>query len=413
VAAIAVVGQYAFLGDGAGLSVLDVSDPASSQLVAAVAVPGGLQALAASGTRACGGSGLVNLVTFDIAQPDQPQEHARYAPARRPAGVAVGDTFAYVTVEDPEIGLAVVASDGSGPPWHAGFLDLDAHPRQDVMAIRVGALGGTAYLMYNNALLAVDCADPGAPRIARLLAVPDATSMDVRGHHIFVAGDGLRVIDVSRPEDPRQVGYDFRAGRGLAVAADGDRVYVAQRTVGPGRPVSLWVYDVSNPAAPSRIGTLDDIGATVALAATAGRVYQVDPEFGVRAYEARDADRIRLIDGHRTAGRPSGAALEGQRLFVSVQAYIDEGDGRSVGSDGVVVLDLDRPFKSASVQLIETGEPVRGIAARAGRLYVTTAGKGLLVHDAAPATGSVTPTDGFAATSHGARRTVSPASRSR
>jgi len=214
--AVTILGGHAFLADlELGLQVLDITDPAAARLVGEHAVEGGLGAVTAASSRIYAGSGRVNLVAYDAVDPTTPRELARYAPPSGTASVAVGDEHAYVVVDQPEMGLAVVTASPGVPTRLAGFLRLDIEGlRAD--AVGIGASGRTAYLLYHQAfyqaMQAVDARIPDMPQVTRLLAVPDATAMAVAGDYLYIAGDGLRVVDISQPRNPRQVGYSFKAG---------------------------------------------------------------------------------------------------------------------------------------------------------------------------------------------------------
>ncbi len=380
--AVTILGGHAFLADlELGLQVLDITDPAAARLVGEHAVEGGLGAVTAASSRIYAGSGRVNLVAYDAVDPTTPRELARYAPPSGTASVAVGDEHAYVVVDQPEMGLAVVTASPGVPTRLAGFLRLDIEGlRAD--AVGIGASGRTAYLLYHQAfyqaMQAVDARIPDMPQVTRLLAVPDATAMAVAGDYLYIAGDGLRVVDISQPRNPRQVGYSFKAGNGQAVAAEGRYAYVAQRTVHKGRPVSLWVFDISNAAAPTQIGALADIGNTADLATSSGYVYQVDPGFGLRVFDARDAGRIRQVGAYPCEGLARRLDVAGGRLFLVEEAYYNGRAGRWMGRYGVHVIDSGSPETPQLVQFVEFAAPIGDIAVKEGRLYVAGRNQGLV-----------------------------------
>ncbi len=64
---------------------------------------------------------------------------------------------------------------------------------------------------------------------------------------------GLRVVDVSNPAQPREVGFYDTPGWAEGVAVSGAYAYVAD---GDG----LRVVDVSNPAQPREVGFYDTPG---------------------------------------------------------------------------------------------------------------------------------------------------------
>ena len=72
----------------------------------------------------------------------------------------------------------------------------------------------------------------------------DANDVVVVGEIAYVADGqaGLRIIDISNPEEPTEVGFFDTPGTALHVAISGDYAYVAD---GPG---GLCIVDISEPS---------------------------------------------------------------------------------------------------------------------------------------------------------------------
>jgi hypothetical protein len=90
---------------------------------------------------------------------------------------------------------------------------------------------------------------------------------------------GLRVIDVSNPAAPVELGSFITPGFATGVEVVGGLAYVASGTYG------LWVIDVSNPAAPVEIGFLDTPGSATDVAVVGGLAYVADSHFGLRVID--------------------------------------------------------------------------------------------------------------------------------
>ena len=81
-----------------------------------------------------------------------------------------------------------------------------------------------------------------------------ANGVAVAGTHAYVAdGTALRIIDVSDPTDPVEVGHWDGLTDALDVAVSGSYAYVADGATG------LWVFNVSNPSNPTQVGHLATI----------------------------------------------------------------------------------------------------------------------------------------------------------
>lgn len=186
--AVAVQGNYAYLGVGPRLVVLDVSDPAQPRPVGQTAMmPETVQDVHMSGTLAYVADGEGGLRIVDVSDPTEPRELGGYNTDGLANGVAVVGPVAYV-------------ADGGGD------------------------------------LLILDVSDPEVPR---KLGREDlgggngfAMGVVVAGRLAFVANDegGLRVVDVSDPTQPPR--WLVAAGPRLGGGAGGEQ---GLRCCRPGR----------------------------------------------------------------------------------------------------------------------------------------------------------------------------------
>lgn len=384
--AIATEGDAVFAVTSAGgVARFRVRPPQALGPDGTAGVPGG-RALAAAGGRVMVTRGPAGL---SVLHGDTLAEVGRDAPPGTvAAAVPTGPGQVLAALTEAPAGLTAVWADPDGRLRPAGFLPLGVQSIADVtLRAPRGRPANFAYVLYYNALEAIDLSAPGVPEKRRTLAVPDATAMAIDGRHIYVAGDGLRVIDADAPDDPREVAYLFRGRTGEAVAAAGDRVYVAQRLPTGARLTDLWVFDVANRAAPRQVGTLPNIEHTVALAAAAGYVYQVydqDRRYGLRAYDARDPAAVRRLDGagtFATDGLARGVVRDGERLFLVEEAYFDRVNRRDRGRTGVHVLDIGQPERPVARQFLPFAAPVRSVDAADGKLYVAAGAAGLYVFE--------------------------------
>jgi hypothetical protein len=88
-------------------------------------------------------------------------------------------------------------------------------------------------------------------------------------------GSGLRVVDVSNPAAPTEVGsYDTPANAHDVAVADG-RAFVANHSSG------LRVVDVSNPSAPTEVGSYDTPGNPWGVSVADGYTYVADGTAGL------------------------------------------------------------------------------------------------------------------------------------
>jgi hypothetical protein len=102
----------------------------------------------------------------------------------------------------------------------------------------------------------------------------------VAGNYAYVADDdaGLRVISVSDPTHPSEVGYCDTPGGAFGVAVAGSFAYVADAGAG------LRIISVSDPAHPSEVGYYVTPGA-YGVAVAGNYAYVADGSAGLRVIE--------------------------------------------------------------------------------------------------------------------------------
>jgi len=183
--AVAVQGNYAYIGEGPSLTILDITDPASPTVVGRTAH-------------------LFGLVS----------------------DVAVAGGYAYVAAYGA--GLRVVDVSTPSNPTVVGDCDTGGDARG------VAVAGGYAYLAVGDAgLCVVDILTPTTPTQVGVCDTPEGSEgVAVAGGYAYIAegydGD-LQVVNVSDPTNPTLVGSYDTPGLAKGVAAVGDYVYVADR----------------------------------------------------------------------------------------------------------------------------------------------------------------------------------------
>ena len=135
-------------------------------------------------------------------------------------------------------------------------------------ACRLVALLGIGGGVLAAPALAADC-----PELVGACDTPgNAYGVAVAGSYAYVTNRyyGLRVIDVSNPAAPVEVGFVYTRDAASGVAVAGSYAYVADRGAG------LLVIDVSDPAAPSWVGIVDTPGDAYGVAVAGSYAYVAD-----------------------------------------------------------------------------------------------------------------------------------------
>jgi hypothetical protein len=385
--------DHLYLADPAvGFHVVDVSDPRRPTVDGDLVRDGGLHTVAAASTMLAAAGPRGNLVLYDIGTPASPSELGSYQGFSHAVTVAGGRDRAYVVTNGPQ-GLSIVVDNGVDPFAQVGFHPLTKASWLTDDEVRLADKHPYVMMQYYGWLLSIDVKAPTAPDPRRLLALDGAVDMAVNGNQLYSAGDVLRVVDLTRPADPEQVFFRrfsdsyAEAGTATAVAADGDRLYVAIRSVKPGRVTNLWVFETADPLAPRQIGVFTNIGPVVSMASRAGYVWVsggTPGTYGVRTIDARDAGAVHLIGTSASksfGGRARHLDLEGDRLAVVEEQYFDEGVYQTLGLNAVHIMDVSRPDQLISRDALEFESPLGGIDLLGERLYIAARDQGLLAVD--------------------------------
>jgi hypothetical protein len=372
---VAVQGDYAYIGEGASLTILNISDPAAPSVMGRADLFPRLR------------EGLLlepvydifvhdahayivengRLRVFDVSLPSHPTESGSLETVGSALGVAVGpgsspDT-AYAYVADGDEGLRVIDVSAPDDPFEVGFCNTPGRAED------VALLGDYVYIADGGAGLRVirasDSSEVGhvdTPGSAVDVAVaPGSAPGEI---YAYVADEywGLRVIDVSDPARPSEVGSNFvdvPSPRGVAVA--GDHVYVAAGT----GLVILDVFTPSNPTAVAADGAGVAWDVAVAEGADPGQVY---------AYVAHVQQAFRVVDVSTPNSPAQVGSYDPPAWGGPVAAWESPVTGDVLaflgGDRGLAVVDATDPYEPSSLGFYETPDMVDGVEVLGGRAYL-------------------------------------------
>ena len=263
---VVLSGQTAYVGDAKSFRIIDVTEPTNPRQLGEYTTPGVIQDVAVSGDYAfVSTGGAAGLLVFDISQPAQ-LKLVGQSLAGGSGAVAIHGSYAYTggvmfNIKDPR-SLKIL-------PGDVPFLGVT----------RAVVSANYAYAIANGypraELRVVDLSDPTAPRNIGSISL-DSLPMDlaVGGGYAYVETleRGLKVIDVRDPVRPKQVAVvaiQDGFGGDYAVALSGARVFL-------GRGASVYVLDVSDPSSPKQIGKYQETSSYFyprALAASEDSVF--------------------------------------------------------------------------------------------------------------------------------------------
>ncbi|KKL04112.1 hypothetical protein LCGC14_2619330, partial [marine sediment metagenome] len=202
----------------------------------------------------------------------------------------------------------------------------------------------------------IDVSDPAGPIEVGYYDTPGrADAVSVSGTYAYVAGYGdcgLRVIDVSDPASPIEVAYYDTLGSVHGVSVSGEYAYVA------GGYDGLRVIDVSDPAVPIEVGYYDKTWGAYGVSVSGRYAYVVAGNSGLRVIDVSDPASPIEVAYYDTPGSPGGVSILGPYVYVAD------------GSGGFRVIDIspELPEDTYRITLDGTDDADGAIKDAAGKI---------------------------------------------
>ena len=324
--AVAVQGQYACVGVGVRMVVLDISKPARNiQLGATKPMDGFVTGVVISEKAAYVTVGGAGLYSVNIANPRNPSIMGFFDSPGYPENACVNGNIVYLA--DGWAGMQVVDISDPKSPKEVGSISTIGY------AFDIAADGTVVYIAAAGAgLKVVDVKDPTKPveiggRDTPGYAYGLGLSQDRKTVYVADGWEGLKIIDVSDPYHPRPIGSCKTRGWAFDVVAKSDILYVADAFKG------LRILDVSSPSSPKEIGAYEIEGLTHAgrLFLEKNSIYLADKNSGLHIIDVSNTSkptRLNFIDFMDVA---TGVTTIGQYLCAAA------------GRNGLQVIDMSKP----------------------------------------------------------------------
>lgn len=281
-------GNHCYVATTGCLQVYDIADPSAPVMVNEIEGPA--WSLACSGSLLAVCMGIPSeVVLFDISDPVNPLELSRTA---APPG-----EFIYEKVAMTGTLMAVIGSgwfEYFGPCDFMSVIDIADPASPEVTSSLVGVdedfwavvtEGSYIYLsIYHEGLATFDVSNLEEIVQSGLasLEYTIVDDMDFHDGYLYLAGDGMVVMDAADPGNPveiAQVGGDYTGG----VIASNGYAYVTDDN-----DYSLHTYDIVDPANPVLLNKLDAFGFHTYLDLAGTTVFLVDRVFGMIAVDVSD-----------------------------------------------------------------------------------------------------------------------------
>jgi hypothetical protein len=267
---VALAGSYAYVGEGGGLTVLDIRNPGRFVRRAHLRLADQQHGFSASAIQPVGNRVYIGsrygggLATVDVSDPSHPVLLGRYT-GPDVTFLAVADDRAYILQTDPVSRFdqsRLYALDMTAPAQPVLLWTSTWMPSPANQSAALAAADGRLYLSDSQSGLKLfDVQSASGPTLLGTYAVAGIRGIAVAGDLAYLAtsGSGLQIVDIHDPAHPTLLGsYDtpmdtYNATR---VRVEGNRAYVAATYAGF---AGVQTLDVSDPAHPALLGGMNGV----------------------------------------------------------------------------------------------------------------------------------------------------------
>ncbi len=228
---IDVVGSYAYVGDGGSLKIVNIANPSSPIIVGSVT----FSTSTVTGIKVLGNyayigqsSGWFQIV--NITNPLNPLLVGNLNVGAEISHVTVDGQFAYITTLGNQLKVVNVVN-----PSVPSVVSQTSFP--DPLPRSVFVQGNYAYVADNSAGLRILDISNNLSEIGFFDTPGWALNVEIIGNLAYIAdyaGGGIRIVDVSNPASPEQIGYYLTHNNTHRITVDGNIIYAADAISGLG-----------------------------------------------------------------------------------------------------------------------------------------------------------------------------------
>ena len=351
---VKVDGDYAYVTDSAGLSILNISDPNGIYNISACPLDYSPIGMQIGGdyvlTLSYGQLDVINVT--DISTP------------------GIVSTFYNNSVNDNVYNRNLYCDNMrayvSCTSMIDGFIILDFTDPADLTPVGIfnslicgwphgfDIVGDLAYIAgEDSTFVVVDISNPADPIVLGKCTSPSfAWNVKVSGNYAFVADNsgGLMVIDVSDPSEPYAVSTYDTPSYARDVNVVDNLAYIADRESG------IIIFDISDPLNPVMLGEADTPGPCIKFAVQGDYAYVADGNFQVINI-ANPSNPYHVFE-YITPKSSEAIAVEGDYAYVTVDKI------------GLYIFDISNPENPVFVDSAYVGKSLSGAYYSSGYVYL-------------------------------------------
>ncbi|MHC4111388.1 MAG: hypothetical protein ACYSUY_09945 [Planctomycetota bacterium] len=333
--AVTMKNQYALLGQGATLAILDTSDPCNPAAIGQVRLADVIRNVAVLGDMAYAAGGSSGLMPVEIDQPFSPVAlNVSDTPGHAYDVAASGSTLC---VADGPGGLAFYDISVPNEPAQRGTYHTQGS------AVAVALSGTTAYILDNQlGLQIVDVAGATGALLGSYNEIEFGQAIALSGTLACITDSlgNFYVVDVSNLASPFLRGQVRLAGQGRSIAVMSLPYYDVACVANGGAGIEIvLLYDPDIPL-PTSVSSTP--GQASDLAVSGSRIYVADGSAGLEILNVTDAlGPVTELGAYRLQSAPYAAA-SGSQTYVAA------------GSSGLHTMDLTTPDSPVMISVLDS-----------------------------------------------------------
>ena len=398
--AVAKQGNYAYIGAGKSLIVLDVQDPTNPQQVGNIdQLDFEIYSLTISGTVAFAPKEK-GIRIFDISQPTNPELLDTYAlPSTYVGDIVISGTLAFVPekptgtdntttgglrildVSDPQNisqitifgendGVEAVALDGnyaylayhehSTPSTYSSkTVVLDISTINFPNEIHRSSNGTSDVAVYGNYLYVIDngleiynISTPSTPNFVNKINVTDFTKVFIDNDTLYITSRyrGIEIFDLTDPENPsNQRSFSTNGAIVNDLIAEGNIAYVANTIAG------LKLINVQAPI--SEVGTFNSFGYPHDALKHNGYIYVLDEKTDLQILNAADPLNPQTVGSYEVPTTFYSMQIHNDNLYLTGQTFF-------------YILDASNPISPTYITYYSGSDRIKGLIIDGNYAYV-------------------------------------------
>lgn len=409
---VAVAGNYAYVGEGQDLVILDITNTSNPKKVAKLTTQSLVTDIAISDGYVYAvifnGDGSNSLLVVDISDPLSPKVAGSYNLADDYAlSVTVSGNYVYL---GRYYDMTILDISNPSAPKFVGSYSFNSQPH--CTASEVAISGNYAYVNFGSyGLRIVDISNPTSPTFIGVFNVSNPYHFNIVGNRTYVTceSEGLVIFDTSNPLLPTRMGkYNPADARPTGIAVSGNYAYIANANSGDN---GLIIIDVTNSSSPSAVGKCNT-GYSTYVTLSGSQVYLINSQTGLAIVDVTNVFSPKLlssynsIDGARDVAVFSNYAyvadycsglsvinitdpsspefisscnIDGYTTSIKISGRYAYVGNSLIGKDGLNIIDISDPFSPNIVS--SCADAAGDIAVSSNYAYLAAGDNGLEIVD--------------------------------